>query len=76
MPTLQERYFEVLMDKVRADKYPSHQMLTWLENSIATPDQMAQYVDLLLDNVESTHYPSGQMVQRIQHMMMLGARGA
>ena len=76
MPQLQQRYFDVLIDHVRVDKYPSHQMLDWVEAAIATPDQIAEYVDLLVDNVQATHYPSYQMLERIQRMMMLGARAA
>ena len=44
MATIQDRYFNVLMERVRTEKYPSHQMLDWIEISIATSEQLVAYV--------------------------------
>jgi hypothetical protein len=76
MPPLQERYFEILMDRVRYDKFPSHQLLDKLETAIATPEQFVRYTEMLIENVQTTRYPSHQLLERIQRMMLVGARAA
>ena len=75
MATLQEYYFNVLMHRVRNDRYPSHQLMDRIEVALATSDQVAEYVDMLIDKVDETWYPSGQMLDRIQRMMERTARG-
>ena len=75
MATLQEYYFNVLMNRVRTDKYPSHQLMDRIELALATPEQVSEYVDMLIDKVDETWYPSGQMLDRIQRMMERTARG-
>lgn len=76
MPSLQQRYYDILMDRVREDRYPSHQLLERIEASIWTSEQMADYVDMLLEKVDEDHYPSHQLLGRIERMMMLGAVAA
>jgi hypothetical protein len=76
MPPLQQRYFDVLNDRVGGDKYPSSQLLDRLEAAIATPEQLAAYVDTLIDKVEECWYPSGQMLDRVQRILMTTARAA
>ena len=73
MPPLQQRYYDILMDRVREDHYPSHQLLDRIEASIWTSEQMTGYVDLLLEKVDDCHYPSHQLLDRIERMMRLGA---
>jgi hypothetical protein len=73
MPPLQQRYYDILMDRVREDRYPSHQLLNRIESSIWTAEQMTGYVDLLLEKVDDCHYPSHQLLDRIERMMQLGA---
>ena len=73
MPPLQQRYYDILMDRVREDRYPSHQLLDRIEASIWTPEQMTEYVALLLEKVDDCHYPSHQLLARIENMMRLGA---
>ena len=46
MPSLQERYYDMLMERVRNDRYPSHQMLDRIEASFWTPQQVIEYVVL------------------------------
>lgn len=69
MTTIQEYYFDVLIHRVRNDKYPSHQLLNRLERALATSDQVSQYVAMLIEKVDETWYPSGQMLDRIQRML-------
>jgi hypothetical protein len=73
MTPLQQRYYDILIDRVREDRYPSHQLLDRIEASIWTAEQMVDYVDMLLEKVDEDHYPSHQLLGRIEQMMMLGA---
>jgi hypothetical protein len=75
MATIQQHYFDVLMHRVRNDKYPSHQLMNRIELALATPQQVADYIDMLIDKVDETWYPSGQMLDRIQHMLERTAVG-
>jgi hypothetical protein len=76
MTPLQQRYYDILMDRIREDRYPSHQLLDRIEASIWSAEQMVDYVDLLLEKVDQDHYPSHQLLDRIERMMMLGAVAA
>ena len=69
MATIQQHYFDVLMHRVRNDKYPSHQLMDRIELALATPEQVSEYVDMLIEKVDETWYPSGQMLDRIQRML-------
>jgi hypothetical protein len=76
MATLQERYLELLIDRVRNDRYPSGQLMDRIENGLLNGDQLAEYVGLLLDKIDETWYPSGQMLDRVQRMLTLVATAA
>jgi hypothetical protein len=76
MTPLQQRYYDILMDRIREDRYPSHQLLDRIEASIWSAEQMVDYVDLLLEKIDEDHYPSHQLLDRIERMMMLGAVAA
>jgi hypothetical protein len=73
MPPLQQRYFDLLMERVSTDQYPSHQLLDRLESSFWTPEQVVQYVDMLLDKIDDSWYPSLQLLDRIERMLQIGA---
>jgi hypothetical protein len=73
MPTLQERYLEMLMERVRSDRYPSHQLLDRIEASFWTPAQLTAYIDMLLDKADQSWYPSHQLLNRIQRLLALAA---
>jgi hypothetical protein len=68
MATVQQSYYDVLMTRVRNDRYPSHQLLDRIEAALATSEQVAGYVAMLIEKVDETWYPSGQMLDRIQRM--------
>jgi hypothetical protein len=76
MPPLQQRYFDLLMERIRNDRYPSHQLLDRLEAQIYTPEQVVEYVDALIAKVDESWYPSGQMLDRIHRMLGLAAAAA
>lgn len=69
MPPLQQHYFDILMHRVRNDRYPSHQMMDRIELALATPEQVSDYVSMLIEKVDETWYPSHQMLDRIQRIL-------
>jgi hypothetical protein len=69
MAPLQQQYFDILMDRIRDDHYPSHQLLDRVEGALASSDQVAEYVAMLIAKVGESHYPSGQMLDRIDRML-------
>jgi hypothetical protein len=71
--TSQERLFEILMERVSTDRYPSHQLLDRIEETLWTADQIVAYVDMLLEKIDEAWYPSGQLLDRAQRMMGLTA---
>lgn len=66
--TPQDRYREVLFQRTREDRYPSHHLLDRIEACLTTPDQTDDYVNLLVDKMHETHYPSGGIMDRIQRL--------
>lgn len=69
MPTSQERYYEMLMERVRDDRYPSHQLLDRIEATFWTPEQLHEYVEMLIDKADESWYMSHQLLDRIQRLL-------
>lgn len=76
MPPLQQRYYDVLMERVRTEQHPSHQLLDRIEASIWTAEQVIDYVEMLIDKCDEVQYPSHQMLSRIERMLQLAATAA
>lgn len=76
MPSMQQRYYDILMERVRTDRYPSGQLLNRLEATIFSPEQLIEYMDLLLEKVDESWYPSGELLDRIDRMLRLAAVAA
>ncbi|MGH2913762.1 MAG: hypothetical protein ACRDMX_02120 [Solirubrobacteraceae bacterium] len=76
MAASQERYYEILMERVRTDRYPSHQLLDRIEAALWTPEQVIAYVDMLLEKIDEAWYPSGQLLSRVQRMLAMVAVAA
>ena len=74
--TAQQRYVDGLMQRIREDRYPSHELLDRIEASFATSDQVVAYVDLLLNKMQETWYPSKQIMDRIQRLLAYTAAAA
>jgi hypothetical protein len=74
--TSQERLFEVLMERVRTDRYPSHQLLNRIEATMWTSEQMVEYVDMLVEKIDEAWYPSLQLIDRAHRMLAVAARVA
>jgi hypothetical protein len=73
MATTQERYLEILLQRVRQDAYPSLQLLDRIEAALWTPDQVHAYVELLIDKADQAWYTSPQLLDRIQRMLVVAA---
>jgi hypothetical protein len=73
MPTSQERYFGMLMERVSTDRFPSHQLLDRIESSFYTPEQIHEYVEMLIDKADEAWYPSHQLLARIQRVLAVAA---
>jgi hypothetical protein len=73
MPTGQARYLAMLMERVRQDRYPSHQLLNRIEAAFWTSEQVAEYVDLLLEKADESWYPSLQLLDRIHRVLKWSA---
>jgi hypothetical protein len=76
MPPLQQRYIDILMERVRGDSHPSHQLLDRIEASIWTSEQITDYVEMLIEKCDESWYPSHQMLARIERMLQLAAVAA
>jgi hypothetical protein len=75
VPATQERYLEMLMERVRQDRYPSHQLLDRIEAALWTPEQYHEYVEMLVSKADQSWYTSPQLLDRIQRMLVLAATG-
>ncbi|HEY4276733.1 MAG TPA: hypothetical protein VGM91_00865 [Conexibacter sp.] len=58
---------QVLIEKVREDRYPSATHMSMLEE-VLTPEMVSDYVDVLLDKIAADRWPSIPMIQRVQRL--------
>jgi hypothetical protein len=65
---LRERYVQILLDRIRAEPYPSLAQMDLLEATVTSPDQLAEYLEALMEKVETTRNPSLTMLRRIQRI--------
>ena len=65
---LQERYAEVLLDRIRSDKHPSGTHMDLFE-SIAPPRQLVEYILYLIETIENDRNPSIPMMRRLQGLI-------
>jgi hypothetical protein len=73
MPPLQQRYIDILMERVRDDAHPSHQLLDRIEASMWTSEQLTDYVEMLIEKCDASWYPSHQLLARIERLLQLAA---
>ena len=65
---LQERYAQVLLNRIRADRHPSVNHMNLFEQ-IATPRLLLEYTLHLLERVEDQKNPSLPMMRRVQGLV-------
>jgi hypothetical protein len=61
-------FIRILMDKVRADKYPSTTHMDIIEQALP-PQWIPEYLDVLYEKVVDENYPSIPMLNRIARLM-------
>jgi hypothetical protein len=66
--TLRERYVQILLDRIKAEPYPSLAQMDLLEATVTSPQQLAEYLEALMEKVETTRFPSLTMMRRIQRI--------
>lgn len=71
MATASERYYDLVLDKITHDRYPSGELMDRLEAGITSREQLERYLEVLLDKIEQDHYPSKQMLDRIRRLAAL-----
>jgi hypothetical protein len=62
--TVREEVLDVLLEKIRQDRYPSSTMMDDVER-LLTPWRRQDYADALLEKVRENRYPSRAMIQRL-----------
>jgi hypothetical protein len=65
---LRERYVQILLDRIKAEPYPSLAQMDLLEATVTSPQQLAEYLEALMEKVETTRFPSLTMMRRIQRI--------
>jgi hypothetical protein len=65
---LRERFVQILLDRIRAEPYPSLAQMDLLEATVTSPQQLAEYLEALMEKVETTRFPSLTMMRRIQRI--------
>jgi hypothetical protein len=70
MATAQERYYDLVLEKVADDRYPSGELMDRLEAAIASREQLEDYLAVLLEKIEADHYPSKQMLDRVHRLSL------
>jgi hypothetical protein len=63
-----EEFYAYLLDRVRADKYPSTPQLDMLEAG-TRGHQREELVDVLLEKVTADRFPSIPMLQRLARIV-------
>jgi hypothetical protein len=61
-------FAQILMDRVRADPYPSNNMMNIIE-AVVPPQLVEDYLDILLEKVVNERFPSIPMLRRIQRVV-------
>ena len=65
---MEDRYIDILMEKVRADRYPSGDLMDRIEAALQSQSQASDYLDVLLEKVEASRYPSKELLDRMRRV--------
>jgi hypothetical protein len=71
MATAHERYYELVLERVAADRYPSGELMDRLEAAMSSREQLDKYLAVLLEKIEGDQYPSKQMLDRVHRLAPL-----
>jgi len=72
--SIQDVYVNLLLDRVREERFPSPEHLNRIEASLRTPEELREYVLVLLDRVEDMKRPSPTILDRIERLAALEQR--
>ena len=61
-----ERFVKRLLDKIDDTNFPSNELLSRVEGSIGTTDELTQYAEILIKKVEGTQFPSNELLDRVE----------
>jgi hypothetical protein len=66
--SLRDTYVELLLERVRNERFPNPEYLDRIEASIQNPEQAREYVDMLF-RWAAVPYPSGEILDRIERLV-------
>ena len=66
---LRQQYFEMIMDQVRSNRFPSPTMLDRIEGSVGDRASAEHYVQSLIDKLSEERFPSPVMLDRISQLL-------
>jgi len=66
------RYLDVLFERLRADRYPSSELMDRVE-ILLDREHVDEYLETLFEKVESCRYPSKQLLDRIARLTLAGS---
>lgn len=72
MLELQDRLFDLILDKIEEVRYPSKEHMDRAEEMILDQRELANYVHVLLDKIERDRFPSLQMLDRVGALVRWG----
>ena len=70
MAEAQTRYFNLILERVADDRYPSGELMDRLEAAFTSREQVVGYLDVLLEKIEGDRYPSKQMLDRVHRLSL------
>ena len=68
---MQDKYVDILMEKVKEDRYPSGDLMDRIEGSLQSRAQAEQYVEVLFEKMGEARYPSKDLMNRIERVAPL-----
>ena len=66
---LKKRLFQMRMEQVENDTFPSVEMMNRIEASLQDEDEVEKYAEILWKKIESTQWPSLAMINRFESVL-------
>ena len=64
---LHDQVFQLLMEKIEQDPYPSVTMMDMVEQMLR-PDDVEKYASVLMDKIRADSFPSLDLLNRVQSL--------
>jgi hypothetical protein len=65
---LRDRYMELLLERIREDRFPSVELMNRVEEAFTTREHVEAFVEVLIEKADESWYPSKQMLDRINRL--------